>query len=306
MSTENADFKGALLEAPQFKLNKAHYDNIIAAKDKRTLVYEEVLKPHTGDAFFVKAGQVIRMEQRHDITQIADWWWVSPDLSVTHQPWISVTLGGASPYIQKYSRIWSTLDPMRPIATMVADEVPDDFAPPGYARHFWGWHCSPTWHQAQFPHLSAGHNACHVNGTQGFHRIPAIHAIEDEAERKATVQRLVNHANYQTFQVYGWFHGDKMNIYPDARHSPSVPHGTGVEFYAEMDAYVVISSCPWVNQTVAVGDIEPVPLYISVWETGIAPLDPPAWKDWQTPFYEAVVSGEKDISPRTPESYSRP
>ena len=77
----------------------------------------------------------------------------------------------------------------------------------------------------------------------------------------------------------------------------------GVEFYAEMDAYVVISSCPWVNQTKAVGEIEPVPLYISVWETGITPLVPPDWKDWQTPFWDAVAVGEKDISPRTPDSY---
>ena len=90
------------------------------------------------------------------------------------------------------------------------------------------------------------------------------------------------------------------------RHSPSVPPGTGVEFYAEMNAYVVISSCPWVNQTVAVGDIEPMPLYVSVSETGIAPLDPPEWKDWQTPFYQAVASGGIDISPRTADSYSRP
>lgn len=305
MTTENADFKGALLDAKELRLEKAHYDKVIATKGSRTLVYEEILKPHTGDAFFVKAGQVIRMEQRHEITQIADWWWVSPDLSVTHQPWISVTLGGASPYLTTYSRIWSTHDPMRTMATMIADETPADFAPPGYGRHFWGWHCSPSWHQAQFPHLPASHNACHVNGTQGFLRVPAIHAIEDEAERRATAQRFVNRANYQTFQVYGWFHDEAMNIYPDVRPSPTVPYGSGVEFYAEMDAYVVVSSCPWVNQTAPVGEIDPVPLYMSVWDTSIKPLDPPAWKDWQTPFYDAIAAGDKDISPRTPNSYGK-
>ena len=140
--SENADFKGALLDAPQLKLQREHYDQVMAAKGDRTLAYEEVLKPHTGDAFFVEAGQIIRAEQRHSITQIADWWWVSPDLTVTQQPWISVTLGGASLYLTKYSRVWSSLDSMRPMATLVADETPDDFAPPGFARHFWGWHCS--------------------------------------------------------------------------------------------------------------------------------------------------------------------
>lgn len=300
--SENADHKGLLLESVQLKLPKEHLDRVVDAKERRTLAYEAVLEPHTGDAFLVQPGQVIRVEQRHETTQICDWWWITPDLQMMQQPTLSWALS-ASLYVQKYSRIWSPLDAMRPMATMIADETPDDFAPPGYGRHFWGWHCSPTWHQAQFPHLDAGHNACHVNATQGFHRIPAVHAIEDEAERRATVQRFVNHANYQTFQVYGWFHDEDMNLVPDLLPSPSVPSGTGVEFYAEMEAYVVLSSCPWVDQSSAVGDIDPVPLYISVWDTGIPPVDPPAWADWQTPFWDAVATGDKDISPRTPDTY---
>ena len=78
----NADFKGALLDSPQLKLQKDHYDKIAAAKGDRTLAYKEVLQPHTGDAFFVKAGQVIRVEHRRAITQISDWWWITPDLQI--------------------------------------------------------------------------------------------------------------------------------------------------------------------------------------------------------------------------------
>jgi hypothetical protein len=88
-----------------------------------------------------------------------------------------------------------------------------------------------------------------------------------------------------------------MNKYPDVRHSPSVPYGTGVESYAEMDAYAVISSYPWVNRTRPVGEIERVPLNISVCVIGIAPLEPPDWRDWQIPFGEAVAARENNISP---------
>jgi hypothetical protein len=39
---------------------------VIATKTDgtRKLFYEDMLEPHTGNAFFVKAGQVIRIEQR--------------------------------------------------------------------------------------------------------------------------------------------------------------------------------------------------------------------------------------------------
>jgi hypothetical protein len=47
-------------------------------------VYEDVLEPHTGHAFFVKASKVIRMEQRPSLhngrNQIADVLFVTPDL----------------------------------------------------------------------------------------------------------------------------------------------------------------------------------------------------------------------------------
>jgi hypothetical protein len=50
----------------------------------RTPVYKDVLEPHTGNAFFVKASQVIRMEQRPSQhigwNQIANVLFVTPDL----------------------------------------------------------------------------------------------------------------------------------------------------------------------------------------------------------------------------------
>ncbi|MGI9616315.1 MAG: hypothetical protein ACR2QO_25595 [Acidimicrobiales bacterium] len=70
--TENADHKGLLLESAQLKLPTEHCDRVVDAQEQRTLAYEAVLEPHTGDAFLMKPGQVIRVEQRHETTQICD------------------------------------------------------------------------------------------------------------------------------------------------------------------------------------------------------------------------------------------
>jgi uncharacterized protein YcgI (DUF1989 family) len=190
------------------------------------------------------------------------------------------------------------------MATMIADEVPADFTPSGWVEHFWGYHCSPTWHQAGWPELPPGQNACHVNAMQGIHRIPAIHAIENEAMRRETVQVLASLANYQTFQPLR-LTVDGADFIVEGAPGGSVPYGTGIEFYAEMDAYVVLSSCPWVDQSAAVGAVDPVPLYISVWNTGIDPLPAPECADWQGAFYESVAAGGKDISARSSDSHSR-
>jgi hypothetical protein len=55
--------------SPKIALNAGRYDAVVEAKPSRGLVYEGVLESETGDAFYVEAGQVIRMEQRHERTQ---------------------------------------------------------------------------------------------------------------------------------------------------------------------------------------------------------------------------------------------
>lgn len=295
------EIKLAIIGGKEIALDKAHYDKVIAAKESRTKVYERWLEPNTGDAFFLKAGQVIRMEQRHAITQIADWWWVSPDLK--QQQASGNTHAFEGQYVKQYSRIWSGIENMRPMATMVTDESPDDFPPPGFFSHFWAYHCSPTWHQAGFRELPAGHNACHVNAMHGFHRLPAVHAIKDEEERRDKVQQLANNSNYQTFQPAKFYTTDEGQLSIDLAVGKPVPEGTGVEFYAEMDVYAVLSLCPWGDQSKGPVGADLVPLHISVWDTGIEPLPPADWKDWKGAFYEAVAKGDKDISPRTGDSY---
>jgi hypothetical protein len=85
-STYNPDVDPVATYARKVKPNKTFYDRVIATKTDgtRTLVYEDVLEPHTGNAFFVKASQLIRMEQRPSLhngrNQIADVLFVTTDL----------------------------------------------------------------------------------------------------------------------------------------------------------------------------------------------------------------------------------
>jgi hypothetical protein len=114
------------------------------------------------------------------------------------------------------------------------------------------------------PDLPPGQNTCHVNAMQGIHCIPQIAAIDDEAERRETVQRLASLANYQTFQPLSLAFTDGQFVVQGGP-GPTVPHGTVVEFYAEMDSWRVLSNCPWVGESGAIGQVEAVPLYIGVW-----------------------------------------
>ena len=63
------------------------YGRFVATKANgtRTLVYEDLNELQTGNAYRVKSGQVIRMEQRPSLhsgrTQIIDVLWVTPDLA---------------------------------------------------------------------------------------------------------------------------------------------------------------------------------------------------------------------------------
>lgn len=294
----------AIVEAGQFELNKEHYDAIIDDKENRKLVYKEVLKPHSGDAFLVKKGQVIRAEQMNDqnIAQILDWNIITPDLTEYMSYGNSAPLEG--PYLKKYTRCWSNNGMLHPMATMIADEVPEYFSGKEWGSHFWMFHCNPEWNQAAAPGRSVGGDSCHTNFMHGYSRIPAIHAMPEE-EKRRTLDFLANQCNFMTFQVFrtGWDE-EAQDCIMDLRPGPNIPKGTGVEFYAEQDCYFVISSCPWADMQDTLENVTPQPVEISVWDTGIEPLERPEWKEWKSTFYHQLSNGIRENSPRTEDSYN--
>ncbi len=285
-------------------LNKDHYDEIIATKGSREFVYETLLPPRTGDVFFVKAGQVFRIEQRHEVTQIADVLFVTPDIKQICEYGNTALYEGLQPTV--YSRVWSQSRYQQAMLTMVAEETPEDWLleyGKEYRPHFWGPHCCPEWQEAAYGD-GIKVNSCHWNFVQAFNRIPAVQAIEDVERRKQVVEWLSDRTDLNVFQPNNYAKDENNIIQGFMRAAPRVATGTGVEWYAEMDVYVVISNCPVADQSGPVPEANCQPLYMSVHETGIEPLPSNmTFQDWEKAFYEMVGRGEIDISRRDPDSF---
>ena len=286
------------------KPNIEFYDRVIATKTNgtRTLVYEDLNRPHTGDAYFVKAGQVIRMEQRPSLhngrTQIIDVLFITPDLEQISDHLNTSAFDGLNQRL--YSGVWTQSTFIQKIATCVADEFPYELFEHDKISHmFFAAHCNAEWLTMLYG-IDGNVNSCHENFLHGFLRLPAIQAIEDEAERRAKVQQLADRNDINMFQGNQFVQDEngitRCKLYP----TPSVPDGTGVEYYAEKDMYAVISNCPYADQALPFPEAEPNPVYISVWETGTEPetdhLGLPPASVWQQQVYDRIAT--KDTSPK--------
>ncbi len=295
---------GPWSQTETYKEGQRVVKDAVASKRDRKLAYEAVLHGHTGDAYPLKAGQVIRLEQRHSVTQVCDWLFITPDLMDWSSYGSTGAFQGLFPHLGY--QFLGTTGRMKSLAVMVADEAPEGFSQNGWANHFFQWHCSPEWQEILYPDPPNGTNACHINFVHGLNRIPAMHEIKDEAERRRLANTLANNHNFQTFQVCHHAVGDNQTIIKLGG-SPAVPKGTGVEFFANTDLYAVISNCPGADITDPIWDGENMrqtyPVYISVWDTDVEPVKQPEWKDWDGKFYELAAKGGKDLSPRTVESF---
>lgn len=300
------DLPKSYRQTENYKQNHALVDKVNDCRDDWTKVYDATLNPHTGDAYLIKAGQVIRMEHLYDRAQVVDWLFITPDLQDVSCMGNSVAFDGF--WLKKYYQVLSGAREMKPMVTMIRDDTTDDFAPEGWGRHIWIYHCSPEWQNIFYPDAAPQINSCHMNFVQGFNRIPAIAAIEDEEERKAYVRLLAMQGhNFQTFQIMDIFHkADEKQTKLMLGVCGDVKKGDGLEFYANTDVYAICSSCPYGDFTSPVFGPKaklPDPLAFSVWETGIKPPPPPEWKDWHGAFYDMVDNGQKDISPRTEDCF---
>lgn len=315
----NADIDPVEQFARGVRPNKAFYDKVIATKDNgtRKMVYEETLKPHTGDAFYAKAGQVIRIEQRphqhNGRTQIADILFFTPDLEQWSDHLSTTAVAGFSP--TKYGALWTQSKYMEKIVTLIADEYPYELLTDPdnnmKVQHmFFAAHCSKEYNMCAYGNEAVHMNSCHENFIQALNRVPAIAAIEDEEERRKKVQFLADRNDLNIFQPNQIIPDDEGVTRGKMFLSPSVPDGTALEFYCEKDVYLIASNCPYADQNLPFDEADPNPIYIQVYETGIAPetddhLGMVKGDDWEELVYKKFETGEKEISVRTPESYNK-
>jgi uncharacterized protein YcgI (DUF1989 family) len=306
-SDYNADIDPVKAYERAVSPDRDFYDRVIATKESgaRALDYESVLEKHTGDAYLVEAGQVIRFEQRPTLhngrTQILDILFFTPDLEQWSDHLSTTAVGGFNPRL--YGSLWTQSGYLKKIVTIVADEYPYDELPDKVNHMFFAAHCSSEYIQLAYGKDAALHNSCHMNFLQGVNRIPAVADIEDEAERRKTVQWLADRNDLNVFQPNQIIPDETGNTRGKMYLSPSVPDGTGLEFYAEQDCYAVVSNCPYADQNLPLPDADPNPVYVSVWDTGIPPApdrDPDLvpGDEWEPAIYEMFGDGTKDVSPR--------
>lgn len=257
------------------KVNYDFYNKVIETKEKKTrsLVYNDTIEPHQGNSFPLKAGEVIRFEQRPSLhngrTQILDILFFTPDLKQWSDHLNNGPMEGLN--IKKYSGVWTQSQYMEKIATCVADEFPYELLDDEKVSHmFFAAHCCPEW-ICMTHGEEANVNSCHENFIHALNKLPAIQAIEDENERRRTVQFLADRNDINIFQGNQFKQDENGITRCFLSPTPRVADGTGVEFYAEKDCYVVVSNCPYADQELPFPEAQPNPVYVSVHDTGIKP-----------------------------------
>ncbi|MCT4624506.1 MAG: hypothetical protein N4A46_12870 [Schleiferiaceae bacterium] len=285
------------------QVNYDFYNKVIETKENRTrkLQYEDTIDPHTGNAYPVKAGEVIRFEQRPSLhngrTQILDVLMITPDLKQWSDHLNNGPIEGLN--VKKYSGVWTQSQYMEKIATCVADEFPYELLDNENVSHmFFAAHCCPEWIMMAHGE-EANVNSCQENFIHGFNRLPAVQAVEDLTERRKLVQFLADRNDINIFQGNQFKQDEKGITRCFLSPTPQVPDGTGVEFYAEKDCYFVVSNCPYADQALPFPEAEPNPVYISVYDTGIKPYSDNHLgiiHGWEEKVYERILS--KDLSPK--------
>jgi uncharacterized protein YcgI (DUF1989 family) len=248
---------------PPYQLDRAFYEKVQLAKLHYTRVEKLVIPPYSGRGFIVKKGQTFRVIQETG-PQIADVaFWNAHNRKERFNTMQTWQVEGW--VVLPFTRLWSDLPWFRPMMTCVDDTV-DKGRGHEYHHHFIGTHCSPE--RVEMRSGLPGLNGCRLNLLQG---IEPFGLTEDDLR-------------------------DNINVHEKDRLDPKTGRrsigpsdgnpGDYIEFYAEMDLLVSVSTCPFADGS---STSNPTryrerlvrPLGIEVYETGIEPKAFPAWTDWR-------------------------
>lgn len=247
---------------PRAQLDSDFYAKLRTAKAQYTLSDRLVIPPFEGRGFIVKKGQTVRVIQEEGV-QIGDiCFWNAQNPKEMYSLARTWAIEGWA--VKPYTRLWSDVPWLRPLATCIEDTVATDPSDKGFHHHWLGTHCATEWTEMRVN--IPGLNSCHLNFLQ---------AIEPFGLTEQNMRDNIN-----LFQ--------KMRPDPEsgkifAALSES-KQGDYIEFYAEMDLLVAVTVCPNGDNTryYSIPGKDPVlPLGIEIHDTGFEPKEFPTWTDWR-------------------------
>ena len=266
-------------EGPNTRFNMEWYDALRASKNDWAHIKTERVHPNRGIPVRVDAGQVVKFVQP-DGPNIIDVWWLGADLKDTagekYDPIYTAGLEGLICW--RNSRLWSTVPYFRPMATYIDDNIDPTLMPDDETWPVWhGGHCSPELIEAAYGNVN--HASCHTNALEA-----ALAAGFDEsvAEDIAALHNMcifqpmsIKNSRFAPGNVSQTWHATPFEGKP----------GTFVEYYAEIDLLLLVSHCPYGNQSAAPYEADQYPIDVEVWETSIEPQPGPVWHEWRPAFH---------------------
>jgi uncharacterized protein len=247
---------------PLAQLDKGFYDGVRAARPHYRLTERFVIPPYEGRGFIATKGQVFRVIEEEGV-QIGDiCFWNAHNPKEMYS--LSRTWAIEGWAVRRYTRIWSDVPWLRPLATCLDDTVVPASADVGFHHHWLGTHCATEWTEMRVG--IPGLNSCHLNFLQA---IAPFGLTEDDIR-------------------------DNVNLFQKMRPDPETgkisaalsdsKKGDYVEFYAQTDLLVAVTVCPNGDNTryySVPGKDVVLPLAIEVYATGIEPKEFPQWTDWR-------------------------
>jgi uncharacterized protein YcgI (DUF1989 family) len=266
----------------QIPYDRSFYDRANENKDSWSLNEAFTLTPEgdkppmktMGRAFDVDAGQVLRVSQPGERGNIVDVMFFNRH-NLDERNDLSIQLTHEGFLMTKYTRIWSGLPYMRPLAVCVEDATDTSYLPPGYGHHEWIGHCTPEQIQIVEGRLNA--SSCHTNFLQA-------------AQSRALGEEIARTPNANIFQPATYrANADGTQVMGYADVPLQTKQGDYIDFYAQMDLLILVSLCPCGDQTASWKDVWIMPMTVEVFNTGTTPPGFERFHNWRPHFKDMVA-----------------
>ena len=250
------DVEDPSIQHSRYRLDKAFYDGVRTAE--RRLLEKLVVAPFSGRGFVVRRGQTFRVieEEGPQVGDVA--FWNADDPKETLSCLRTWEMEGW--LVKPYSRLWSDVPWLRPMATCIDDKADLPGDDDKGQRHFLASHCSAE--QMEMRTGRAGMNGCRLNLLQPIEPF----GLSEENLRE----------NIDIFTQFV-LEPDSGMLYAARTEATT---GDYIEFYAEIDLLVAVSVCPMGDFSSIQPDVV-LPLGVEIHEKNLEPLEFPKWTEWR-------------------------